>query len=111
VAFLAFYLVRMQRYRSTTGRLQDSLAQVAVQSEEMLEEIGAREAELRGSGLKLETDSYVDLRPAIEALASGRANGLGETLGLATLEREAAEAEGELARLDAALAEVRAAGT
>jgi hypothetical protein len=95
VAFLVFYLVRMQRFRRTTGALQDELGRVSEEAEKLLEAVGEREAALREQGLPLETDSYVEYRPALNAAEAGRVAEIGEALGLAALEAAAARLTGE----------------
>jgi hypothetical protein len=100
VGFLAFYLLRMQHFRRTTGRLQERLREVAESSADLLETIGEREAALRANGLPLETDSYVEYRSLLGLLESKDGEGLSEAVGLAALEAEAARAE-EALRLSA----------
>jgi hypothetical protein len=110
VGFVAFYLIRMQRFRSTTGALQDRLGQLATEAEAMVQAIGEREEVLRASGLALVTDGYLEYKPALAELEAGRTERLSEVLGIASLEREAARAEGELRRADEELAQVQAGG-
>jgi hypothetical protein len=100
VAFLAFYLIRMQRFRSTTGALQDRLAQVAERAEAMVQAIGEREEALRAGGLALATDGYVEYKPALPELEAGRTERLAEVLDVIALEADAVRAEAELRRAD-----------
>jgi hypothetical protein len=98
VGLLVFYLLRMQRYRTTTGALQKRLGDVAAEAAQMVQAIGEREEELRRSALPLETDSYVEYAPALAEIANGRFERVAKALGLEALEAEAAAAEAELTR-------------